>query len=109
MTQPAWRERMFRSGPEFVLPRRFLVPYLTTLSSDQFNVFFAVYCQWLLSDRPLGFRVRPQELGELCDMPISLVHRALNQVAQIGYLDAGLASALDGYLVTILPPSQLRE
>ena len=109
MAQPAWLERMFRSGPELALPHRFLVPYLTTLSGDQFTVYFAVYCQWLLSDRPLNFRVRPQEIGEVCDIPISLVHRALNQLAQIGYLDAGLASDLDGYLVTISPPTQLRE
>jgi len=42
MAQPTWLNLMFRSGPELVLPRRFLVPYLTTLSSDQFKVFFAV-------------------------------------------------------------------
>ncbi len=109
MVRPAWLERIFRSGPELALPRRLLVPYLSVLSGDQFKVYFAVYCQWPLSDRPASFRVRPQEIGEICDLPISLVHRALNQLAQIGYLDAGLASDLDGYLVTIPPPNQLRD
>ena len=107
--QPTWVEQFFRSDRELTLPRRLLVPYLTTLSSDQFKVFFAVYCQWLLSDQPLNVRVRPDEIGELCDLPVSLIHRALNQLAQIGYLDVALASDLDGYRVTIPPPNRLRE
>jgi len=77
MPQPAWLDRVFRSGPNLTLPRRFLVPYLTTLSGDQVKVLFAVYCQWMLSEHPTSFRVRRQEIGAVCDLPISLVHRAL--------------------------------
>ncbi|HEY8885552.1 MAG TPA: hypothetical protein VIO35_09595 [Chloroflexota bacterium] len=45
MDETGWAERVFRSGAELTVPRRFLVPYLTTLTGDQFKVLFAVYCQ----------------------------------------------------------------
>ena len=109
MGEPEWLEQLFHPGPELVVPRRFLVPYLTTLTGDQFKVLFAVYAQWQLGDRPLSFRVKPQEIGRLCDLSITQVHRLLNQLVQIGYLDGGLASDLDGHRMTSPSPSQVRE
>jgi hypothetical protein len=79
---------MSAKGAELVLPRRFLVPYLTVLAGDQFKVLFAVTCQWRLSDSPISFRVRPQDIGPLCDLSIGEVHQILNQLAQIGYMEA---------------------
>ncbi len=109
MGQSAWFDQLFRPGPDLVLPRRFLVPYLTTLTGDQYKVLLAVYCQWQLSDRPRSVRVRPQEIGQVCDLSTTEVHWILQQLVQIGYLDAPLASDLDGYRVTIAPATQLRE
>jgi len=109
MDEPKWLERVLRAGPELAVPRRFLIPYLMTLTGVQFKVLFAVYCQWQLSDRPLSLRVRPSEIGRLCDLTVTDVHWILNQLVQIGYLDAQLAPDLDGYRVSIAPASQLRE
>jgi hypothetical protein len=39
MARPAWVEQVFRSDFELTLPRRLLVPYLTTLAGDQFKVY----------------------------------------------------------------------
>jgi hypothetical protein len=109
MDQPSWLTRESGSEADLVLPRRFLLPYLTTLSGDQFKVMFAVYCQWQLVGAPLSFRVKPEEIGRLCDLTTGEVHRLLNQLVANGHLDAPLAPDLDGYLVTIPPPGRARE
>jgi hypothetical protein len=62
LKQPAWLVRQVRGKAEIPIPRRFLMPYLTTLSSHRFKVLFAATCPWRLSDCPLSSRVSPKDI-----------------------------------------------